>query len=352
MKYIVKGVIITKIKYALIKKGEKMKKAKLSRREKKRRKKTSYKGFKTFVNGKEVKETEEEPTFVTPTLNEVKIEDISYVRPKTDDIEVSAEEIEVVLPLHIHLKMMAYVKMVDSEINGLGLVEKVGSASFRITEIYLLDQKVSGASCDIDNLAFTKLMEKLIAEGKNPSMIRFWWHSHNTMGTGWSTTDEKTGKKFAGSEYLISLVAAHNGDMRARINIYQPVEIEVDNIKIIIENPIPDNNIIEECKKEIQDCVKEEKKDYSGYNYDYQSEFPYGESVVEKRKGSEIENSGPWGDNFLDGDVRLVWNKEKRKYEGYDVNTNLLLTEEEFIDRTEINYNAYLDQDDYPKYQK
>jgi len=314
----------------------------------------NYKGYKTFINGKEVKEQEIdiEPTLVTPTLNEVNIEDLSCASVKKDDMEVNAEEIQVILPLPIHLKMMTYVKMVDVEINGLGLVEKVGDATFKVVELYLLEQKVSGAYCDIDQLAFTKLMERLIAEGKNPSMLRFWWHSHNTMGTNWSTTDEETGKKFAGSEYFISLVAAHNGDMRARINIYQPVNIEVDNIKIVIENPIPDNNIIEECKSEIQEYVKEEQKisvGYQGYNYNQQNKFGFGEKVTEKAKVEviDIENFGPWGDNFIDDDMRVVWNKVTKKYDGYDIHSNIQLTEQQFIDRADINYNEYLN-DNHP----
>ena len=332
-----------------------MKKAKWHKRYKKSKK--SYKGFKTFLNGEEVnekEETKEEPTLVTPEINEVNMDDIPGMQPKTDDITVNAEDIKVVLPFRNYLKMMTYVKMVNSEINGLGLVEKTGDATFKITEIYLLDQKVTGAYCDIDGLSFTKLMEKLIEEGKNPSMIRFWWHSHNTMGTFWSTTDEETGKKFAGSEYFISLVACHNGDMRARINIYQPVAIEIDNIKILIENPLPDENIISECKTDIEKCVKKEETpilSYSGYCHnEKQTEFPYGENTNDKEeekqtaKEVDIANCGPWGDDFIDGTIRLLWDKQQQKYLGYDIHTNMALSEKELIERASVDYNAYLDE--------
>ena len=45
--------------------------------------------------------------------------------------------------------------------------------------------------------------------------------------------------------------------------------------------------------------------------------------------------------------MRVVWNKVTKKYDGYDIHSNIQLTEQQFIDRADINYNEYLN-DNHP----
>jgi len=51
------------------------------------------------------------------------------------------------------------------------------------------------------------------------------------------------------------------------------------------------------------------------------------------------DNYGPWGDNFIDGTVQLVWNKRTRQYDGYDIHSNYQLTDLEMETRLEMDYN-------------
>ena len=304
-------------------------------------------GFQSFVAETQVESAVADMD--TPEINDIKMEDLQISSDKTGKLEVEAEHIKVILPIDIYYQMMAYTKLLDDEINGIGMVEKVDRATFRVTELFLLDQTVSKAACTIEPDAIVKLMMQLEKDGKNPSMLRFWWHSHNTMGAFWSATDENTGKMFGGSEYLISLVSTHSGDMRAKINLYAPVELFVDNIKIIIEQPCAAPDLLEKCKAEIIEKVKTEKTYFQSQYPQYQTNLVVtpGEAKKEE-KGSEssgIEHSlftgefGGWGDSFVDNDVRVVWNRETKRYEGFDVHTNAKLEDDDFRMRTDLDYN-------------
>ena len=305
------------------------------------------------IEKKEDKKEEKTVIMTTPDFNKMELSDLSFTKNnEKDEVEVEAEHITLVIPMNVYYQMMTYVKLLDDEINGLGLIEKIGGATYRVSEIFLLKQTVSKSACDIDPAAMAQLMEKLINEGKNPSMLRFWWHSHNTMGTFWSGTDERTGKQFAGTEYLFSLVANHKEEMRAKMNIFQPVELSIDNITILIETPSAQESLIEDCKKEIEECVSTEETVFVPYHQRTQCDFQFGhnnfhraEEVERKdtdlvvRDEVEDDNFGPWGDTFIDGDVRLVWCVHQRLYEGFDVKTNHKLTDSEMLSRTSIDYN-------------
>jgi hypothetical protein len=258
---------------------------------------------------------------------------------KEGEVEVEIEKVKIILPLPVYYKLMTYTKLVDDEINGLGMVERVG-ACFRITEIYLLKQKVSKSSCEIDQNSIVELMTKIADEKKNPSNIRLWWHSHNTMGTFWSKTDEDTGKQFAGQEYLVSIVTTHSGEMRARINLYAPIELALDNVSIVIEHDKPAESMIEECKKEVEAKVNREVYKYVGYGY--HTEY---KGYNEPKDKERVNLDGPWGNVFIDKGIRFVWNGQKQMYLGYDVKTGKELSQEEILKRVDIDYNGFIERD-------
>lgn len=290
----------------------------------------------------------------TPEINNLKMEEVDILKSGVDEeMELEAEVISVVLPLEVYHKLMAYTKLLDVEINGLGLVEKVDETTFKITEIFLLDQVVSGAACEIDKGAIEGLMDKLIKEEKNPSMLRFWWHSHNSMGVAWSGTDDTTGKKYAGSEYLISIVTNHRGQMRAKMNIYQPVEMAIDNIGIVIEQPQYSEALIEDCEKEINEKVKQTKTTvhhWGAYGYGVGNHYGNNDNIKQFNQHELEEDDkniegGPWGDSFVDGEVRVTWNTVTQRYHFCDVKSKRTVSDDEalMLSASGYDYNQEMD---------
>ncbi len=77
------------------------------------------------------------------------------------------------------------------EVGWLGLVEWVDEENaYLITEIVIPEQTVHGTETDISSDAMAVEVERLINEGKDPSQLRYWGHSHVNMSVGPSATDE------------------------------------------------------------------------------------------------------------------------------------------------------------------
>lgn len=283
-------------------------------------------------------------------MNNLQEEDLS-IKLTDGDVEVNLDDIEfqVILPLPVYNKLMTYTRLVDDEITGLGLVEKIGKWTFKITDVYLLDQIVSRAQCEIKPNSLVDLMDRLVKEGKNPSMLRLWWHSHNTMGANWSTTDVETGKKFAGTEYLVSIVTTHSGEMKARLNIFTPLELIIDNIPVLVSYPAQDNtSLIESCRQEVAEMVKKEVYPISSYGWGGHSSAGF--CTVPKDKVCYTEP--PFGECVVDKGVRFVWYRSELKYKAFDVVTEQPLTDKEAIEKAGTDYNYKYNWPNWYQYQE
>jgi len=182
------------------------------------------------------------------------------------EVEVSTD-VNVVLTKEVHRKINTLTKLIDKEITGLGLVKMEGDVA-KVYELFLLKQEVTGGSCEIDEVAICELVDKLIADGKNPEDLKFWWHSHANMGVFWSNTDENTGLKFGGNSFFLSLVSNHKGEMKAKINVYKPIPIILDDLSISVEEEeIVDNTFVENLKIEITEKVSTKTYPRANNNY-------------------------------------------------------------------------------------
>jgi hypothetical protein len=144
-------------------------------------------------------------------------------------LQVTLPELKVAISRNEFEKLKSYVLGVKTEISGLGLVERRKNI-FYIHEIFLLEQEVSAASATIDPVAISKLMNRLIKEDRNPTDLKFWWHSHANMEAFWSGTDDSTIEKFASKDYSLSLVINKDLEYLCRMDLYQPLRVKIDRI--------------------------------------------------------------------------------------------------------------------------
>lgn len=312
--------------------------------------------------GKPQKEDEEkEEQSTTPAINCIKIDAISglTIPAKSNKMEVEVEDLEIQLPYEVWVKLMTYTKLIDEEINGLGIVEREGS-KFIIKDLVLLEQKVSSAQCDIKPDAMVSLMQEMIEAGRGEDIpkLRLWWHSHNSMGAFWSSTDDSTGKNFAGSEFLVSIVTNHKGEMRGKVNLYSPIDLTIDNVGITVLKPMPDPEIIEKCKEDIRQHVKKEyfsnvvyPRHMGFYGNMYHQENQEEESsIIVPKKNGILEKSlkvGPYGPCIVQNGVRAMWREDMQKYVFEDINTQTPMSEEdaEAIMGFNVNDTAFFGYD-------
>lgn len=289
--------------------------------------------------------------FEPPTVNKLTPVEIAQAgMPEKHEMEVECQDVNVILPFPIWTQIMTYTKLLNVEVTALGTVEQVDS-NFIITELFLVGQVVSHGTCELKKDAMFNLMKKMIAEGKDPSKLRFWWHSHHSMGTFWSAEDLTNGQRFAGKDFLISLVSTHKGDMRARVNIYKPFPINFENVPIVIQKPLTDEGFIELCKKEIEENVVQKKYEQTSHGHGLHGQPSKGTPVTQEgtkineamaHLASDMGNSGPLGDCFTDvqSSTRWIWSKAKKRYEVYDAYSNLKMTQSELDKRDAVDYNT------------
>ncbi len=318
--------------------------------------KKQKRGAKTYYYSSkdDKKSTTSFDTFDTPKINAVTA--IDLVRsdiPTKHEMEVETDDLKVVLLYDVWLQIMAYTKILDIEVMGFGLVEQIENC-FIVTDLYLVEQEACYSECKPSRNGQFDLMKKLIAEGKDPSKMKFWWHSHHTMGTNWSGTDRETGEKYKAKDWMVSLVSTHKGDMRARINLYTPIEMSFENCPIIIQKPLPDESKLKIWTDEILEMVKHKKtqtfttantpahgnglQGLPGKTVDAE-----GSSVGASLKfNTDGSNTGPFGDHFTDVQcgTRWEWNKEKKNYDVYTMFGNVRLGRTQLDKMDAIDYNT------------
>jgi hypothetical protein len=130
-----------------------------------------------------------------------------------------------------YARLRLYVELCPSEIGGLGEVHADGDG-FLVTELFLLQQSVSAAETELQPEAVLDFLGRCLAEGRDPALLRLWWHSHAEHEVEWSETDEATIEGF-GADALISVVTNKAGDLVCRYDRRGPQRSTVDGIPVV-----------------------------------------------------------------------------------------------------------------------
>lgn len=123
--------------------------------------------------------------------------------------------------------------MPEAKMKELGI-----DANFYVEDIYVVDQECTGVKSDMLPNAVSDLCVKLKEEGKDPSRLKLWGHSHVEMDTGFSGTDEATIEALQ-LEPLISVVLNKRGDVNIRVDQWEPwrhsfsCDYEVEEVQLI-----------------------------------------------------------------------------------------------------------------------
>lgn len=137
----------------------------------------------------------------------------------------------------MYARLRLYVELCPEEIGGLGEVRADGDGLL-VTALSLLDQRVSSAETELEPEAVLRLLDRCVAEGRDPAALRLWWHSHAEGEVEWSKTDEATIERF-GADSLVSLVTNKAGDLLCRWDSWQPERTTVQEIPLVLpEEPL------------------------------------------------------------------------------------------------------------------
>lgn len=166
-------------------------------------------------------------------------------------------------------KMWALVHNCKIEISWFGYVmpeeekEKLGiSETYYVEDIYVVDQECTGVKSDMLPDAVSNLCIRLMDEGKDPSRLKLWGHSHVNMSVGFSGTDEATIERLE-LEPLLSIVLNKQGDVNLRCDIWKPFRHSADCTYTVEDVQLIPDSWAEELIKE---HVKKPKVVHS-YNF-------------------------------------------------------------------------------------
>ena len=129
---------------------------------------------------------------------------------------------KIILNHKAFLKIKYYTELTDDEISGIGKSEVTPEKDIVVTDIIIFKQKNTMSGTTIEDGEQEKFFLELTKKGDNTKKNwNIWWHSHNTMSTFWSATDDETIQSHIGLQsYLISIVTNKKGEFKARLDIF------------------------------------------------------------------------------------------------------------------------------------
>lgn len=188
---------------------------------------------------------------------------------KTVELEGADTRYKLYFLQRAYDKMRLYVELCEDEIGWLGYVDKLpDDAGYMVTDVFLLDQEVHGATTEISPTAIIDYYNSLDAEGRDNFLKRckIWGHSHVNMAPTPSGQDDDMGKELSKDveDFYIRLITNKRGEYN--VTFYdKTIKAKVIADGIALYNP---DGI--ELRKQIQDEIKQKVKKKT-----YASSYPY-----------------------------------------------------------------------------
>ncbi len=132
-----------------------------------------------------------------------------------------------------------WTDLATGEFSCLGTV----SDDIIVGSVQLFDQICTSASTELDQDA----LAKFLVTHPQPERVRAWIHSHGRLGVFWSQQDEACIDGLANEACLISIVVNKKREFKARVDIWQPLRLTLDDLPLEIR--LPDQNLRGECEK-------------------------------------------------------------------------------------------------------
>lgn len=154
-------------------------------------------------------------------------------------------------------KLLTYIRNVENEVGGIGSVKVTSTGDFLVTDIFLIEQTVSGASTNLSPQGVAKFLVERKRQHPEDDLsgYQLWWHSHYNFNTFWSGIDTGTiaelGENF---DWLLSIVGNQNGDLLARVDMLAPFRVSLDELEIT--HGLMPTEDVEAIKTEIREKVK------------------------------------------------------------------------------------------------
>jgi hypothetical protein len=145
-----------------------------------------------------------------------------------------------------------FIDLLGCEINGFGLVERLGN-DFIIKQVFILKQYVEGAHALTDPEALNQYVYELVKKDGNAEAMKFQWHSHVDFSANFSPEDVDTIRGYL-NDFMISLVMNQAGSYSCRLDLFKPFGLSLE-VPLLVIVPPPVSSLADYCRREISEKV-------------------------------------------------------------------------------------------------
>ncbi len=140
---------------------------------------------------------------------------------------------KVLLSGEAEKQLRVWTQAAKGEFSCFGVIEKdEDSGAIVIVKFFLPEQTCTDSHTSPDRESMGALMTELVKVGHDVSDLRCWAHSHADLNCFWSSEDADTIEQMDNGDWLVSIVTNKQGHFRARLDLYSPWRITVDQIKV------------------------------------------------------------------------------------------------------------------------
>lgn len=165
----------------------------------------------------------------------------------------------------VQKKMQILIDMCHTEVGWLCLVKREAKLVFRVTELYIIEQGVHGATTELDPDAVARLYRKLwednviTMENQHEVGLYLWGHSHVNMSTGPSGQDDSQFRTLYSAQppFYIRVIANKKGEINTDVFIKDTTlgDLILSKVAWVVDD-VEDTSIRAIVKKELDDKVK------------------------------------------------------------------------------------------------
>lgn len=215
---------------------------------------------------------------------------------------------KVVIDHKLNRKMELIIDIIDTEVGWYGLVEWQKPDIFKVKDIYLLKQEVTGTFTEIDAMALCDLEDELEKKGLlkeehlDTTGLYLWGHSHVNMAPTPSGTDTDTMKKICERSkppFFIRLIQNKKGDRTVTLYVEDKNSL-VQDYALIYDVPwvetedLGEEDVRDDLKKEIKEKVT--CRPLTPVKVQLTKKYTTIDPIVPPENSTETRNLGVYGD--------------------------------------------------------
>ena len=132
--------------------------------------------------------------------------------------------------------LRCYVEAVPGELTLLGTAQADAESNEILVDRFLLpEQRSSAAHTEVSEEALARLLVEAVRAGIDTAQLKVWCHSHGDLDVFFSNTDQRSmDTAFPQADWVLSIVTNRTGRIKARLCLYQPFRLELDDLSVSI----------------------------------------------------------------------------------------------------------------------